>query len=72
MNELASQFRCSGSDGILAWTDDVLEIRHTAHPILDIDFDFEVLDSPNEVYKWVAYKNKEDNKARMLAGYCWE
>lgn len=72
MNELVSQFRCNGSDGFLAWTDDVLEIRHTAHPILDIDFDFEVLDSPNEVYKWVVDKNKEGNKARMLAGYCWE
>lgn len=71
-NELSSQFRCNGSDGYLAWTDDVLEIRKTAHPILDIDFDFEVLDSPNEVYKWVVRKNQESNKARMLAGYCWE
>lgn len=29
--QLASQFRCNGSDGYLAWLDDVLEIRKTAN-----------------------------------------
>ena len=29
--ELVSQFRCDGSDGYLAWLDDVLEIRETAN-----------------------------------------
>ncbi|GBF74376.1 putative ATP-binding protein [Paenibacillus sp. 598K] len=28
---LASQFRCNGSDGYLAWLEDVLEIRETAN-----------------------------------------
>ena len=28
--ELVSQFRCNGSDGYLAWLDDVLDIRQTA------------------------------------------
>ena len=31
--ELVSQFRCNGSDGYLAWLDDVLEIRETANLI---------------------------------------
>src|SRR5690625_5683099 len=29
--ELTSQFRCNGSDGYLAWVDDVLQIRETAN-----------------------------------------
>ncbi|MDC1541967.1 DUF2075 domain-containing protein, partial [Candidatus Pseudothioglobus singularis] len=29
--ELVSQFRCNGSDGYLAWIDDVLQIRETAN-----------------------------------------
>ena len=33
--QLASQFRCSGSDGYLAWLDDTLGIRETANPTLD-------------------------------------
>ena len=71
--ELASQFRCNGSDGYLAWLDNVLEIRETANLDLEgIDFDFRVLDTPQAVRDLIVEKNKEANKARMLAGYCWE
>ena len=48
--ELKSQFRCNGSDGYLAWIDDVLGLRETANYDLEgIDFDFRVCDSPSEV-----------------------
>lgn len=70
--ELVSQFRCNGSDGYLAWIDNVLEIRETANYDLEgIDFDFRVCDSPNEVRDLIVEKNKEANRARLLAGYCW-
>lgn len=70
--ELVSQFRCNGSDGYLAWLDNVLEIRETANYDLEgIDFDFRVCDSPNEVHDLIVEKNKEANRARILAGYCW-
>ncbi len=43
--ELLSQFRCNGSDGYLAWLDDVLEIRETANfDIKDIDYDIRIVD----------------------------
>ena len=71
-NQLESQFRCNGSDGYLAWLDDVLEIRETANIFLDMDFDFDVLESPQQVLDWVKDKNKENNKSRIMAGYCWE
>lgn len=71
--ELISQFRCNGSDGYLAWIDDVLEIRETANPDLkDIDYDIQIVDSPNEVRDLIIERNQASNKARILAGYCWE
>lgn len=70
--ELTSQFRCNGSDGYLAWLDDVLDIRKTANFEFEgIDYEFEVLDTPQEVREIVVRKNEENNKARLLAGYCW-
>ncbi len=71
--ELASQFRCNGSDGYLAWLDEVLEIRNTANfNMKDIDYDIRIIDSPNEVYNLIIQSNRKNNHSRMLAGYCWE
>ena len=70
--ELESQFRCNGSDGYLAWLDNLLEIRKTANfDDMDFDYDFRVLDNPNEVRRLIEEKNRENNKSRMVAGYCW-
>lgn len=70
--ELLSQFRCNGSDGYLAWVDDVLEIRETANPDLtEIDYDIRIVDSPFEVSSMIIERNRINNKARILAGYCW-
>jgi DUF2075 family protein len=71
--ELTSQFRCNGSDGYLAWIDNLLEIRETANDKLDpSEFDFRVFDNPKELRDFIFEKNKINNKARLLAGYCWE
>lgn len=70
--ELASQFRCNGSDGYLAWLDNTLNVRETANPFLENgSFDFRVFDSPTELHAVIAEKNKANNKARVVAGYCW-
>lgn len=71
--ELSSQFRCSGSDGYLAWLDDVLGIRQTANTFHDPEeFEFQILDSPAELHALIARKNLERNRARVVAGYCWD
>ncbi len=68
---LASQFRCSGSDGYLAWIDNVLDIRPTANDRLDpSDYDFQVFDSPQALHEAIEAQNAH-NKARVVAGYCW-
>lgn len=69
---LASQFRCSGSDGYMAWLDDTLAIRPTANQTLDTtEYDFRVVDSPTELHALIHKKNQAANKARVVAGYCW-
>ena len=71
--ELTSQFRCNGSDGYLAWLDNILEIRETANEeIDDIDYNFAVVDTPSELRDIIIEKNKINNRARMVAGYCWK
>lgn len=71
--QLASQFRCDGSDGYIAWLDDVLGIRETANNNdLGMDYDIQIVDSPNLLREMIKQKNEINNKARIVAGYCWE
>ena len=70
--ELLSQFRCNGSNGYLAWVDDLLEIRETANYNLDgLDYEVRLCDDPEDVRRIIVEKNKAFNRARILAGYCW-
>jgi len=70
--QLQSQFRCNGSDGYLAWIDNVLGVRETANETLEgINYDFRVFDSPNLLRDAIFEKNRISNKARIVAGYCW-
>lgn len=71
--ELVSQFRCNGSDGYMAFLDHILQIRETANLTQkDLNFDFRVLDSPAILRDLIVEKNKEANRARLVAGYCWD
>ncbi len=70
--KLKSQFRCDGSDGYLAWLDNVLEIRETANFDLDNKYDFKVFNDPNDLRQAIVEKNKINNKSRLVAGYCWD
>jgi DUF2075 family protein/broad-specificity NMP kinase len=72
--QLVSQFRCNGSDGYLSWLDGILGVqKETANATLEgIEYDFRVLDDPLKLRRLIVEKNKADNKARLVAGYCWE
>ncbi len=70
--ELASQFRCNGSDGYLPWLDNVLQIKTTANETLDgLNYDFKVMDNPTLLHNEIIDLNKKNKKSRMVAGYCW-
>ncbi len=70
--KLESQFRCNGSDGYLAWLNHVLDIKETANTSMrGLSYDFRVFDSPSKMREEIVGKNK-NNKARIVAGYCWD
>lgn len=68
---LVSQFRCNGSDGYLAFLDNLLSIRETANTSFDMDYDIKLFDDPNKMRDALKEKNDINNKSRMLAGYCY-
>jgi len=68
--ELESQFRCNGSDGYLAWLDNILKIKQTANFDFDFDYDFRIIDNPVKLKELIEEKNS-NNKSRIVAGYCW-
>ena len=70
--KLVSQFRCNGSDGYLAFLVNLLGIKETAHfDLSDLDYDFQVFDSPTKLMNVLRVKNEENNKSRMVAGYTY-
>ncbi len=72
IDELLSQFRCNGSTDYLRWLDNILQITpRKMSKLHEIGYDFDVLDSPNEVMDFIREKNKINNKSRVVAGYCW-
>jgi len=71
--QLVSQFRCSGSDDYMVWLDTSLGIEIDQPSYFSPDrFDFRVVDSPHELVSLIKEKNKENNKSRVVAGYCWD
>ena len=72
--ELQAQFRCAGAEGFINWVDHTLQIRDTANfDGWDKEtFDFEICDSPHDVYDKIRTQNRKGNNARMLAGYAWK
>lgn len=71
--DLQSQFRCNGSDGYIAWLDNILQKKDTANMSLEgLDYDFRVFESPNDLRDSILEKNRGINKSRLVAGYCWD
>ncbi len=70
--ELTSQFRCGGSDDYMAWLDDALGLQDVPENYFTRDkFDFRILDSATELHELVRERNLKNNRARIVAGYCW-
>jgi len=69
---LKSQFRCNGSNGYIAFLDDLLEIRETPnYNFFDLDYDIQVFDDAVLMREELRKKNDINNKSRMIAGYCY-
>ena len=70
---LETQFRCKGSDAFVKWTDNTLGIERTANVMWtgEEQFDFRIMDSPEEVEQAIREKIAQGKKGRMVAGFCW-
>ena len=70
--ELRTQFRCAGSDKFIDWVDQLLEIRKTNVAKLgEGDFDFKVLNRPEEVEEAIVAHVERGDSGRLTAGFCW-
>lgn len=66
--ELNSQFRCKGSSTYLDFVEGFLYNKKFD---AKFDFDFQVIDSPQELRNLIKKKNTNNN-ARLVAGFCWK
>lgn len=72
--KLVSQFRCNGSDAYIQFIDSLLQRSEEQIAIAfhELNFDFKVFDSAVEMREALREKNQIANKARMVAGYCYD
>ena len=71
--KLVSQFRCNGSDAYIQFIDNLLQRnKETVNvPLSELNYDFRVFDDACQMREALREKNA-DNKARMVAGYCYD
>lgn len=72
--KLVSQFRCNGSDAYIQFIDKVLQRGEEVVdvPLSELNYDFRVFNDPSEMRDALREKNGINNKARMVAGYCYD
>ena len=71
--ELDIQFRCGGSEDFINWINNTLQIEPTANVIWDKseDFDFRILQSPDDLESEIRDRVNEGHSGRLCAGFCW-
>jgi DUF2075 family protein len=73
---LRSQFRCNGSDGYVQLVDNMLQIgEYMDIDGKDLSYDVRIFDNPVEMreeLREINSSSKHRNKARMVAGYCYD
>ena len=72
--KLTSQFRCNGSDAYILFIDNLLQRgKETLDVSLtELNYDFRIFDDPSRMRDTLREINAVNNKARMVAGYCYD
>ena len=72
--KLTSQFRCNGSDAYIQFIDNLLQRgKETLDVSLtELNYDFRIFDDPSRMRDTLREINAVNNKARMVAGYCYD
>lgn len=72
--ELEAQFRCNGSAEYVNWLNNTLGIERNVNVMWNMgeqDFDFRIMESPEEVEQAILKRVQEGYSGRMMAGFCW-
>ncbi|HUH17396.1 MAG TPA: DNA/RNA helicase domain-containing protein, partial [Methylomirabilota bacterium] len=71
--QLDTQFRCAGSDAFVSWVDHTLGLDVTANELWDGSegFDFQIVDSVEQLDAMIRSRADEGYTARLSAGFCW-
>ena len=72
--KLLSQFRCNGSDAYIQFIDNLLQRGEESLPVSlsELNYDFRIFDDACLMRDALREKNAVANKARMVAGYCYD
>ena len=72
--KLVSQFRCNGSDAYIQFVDNLLQRGGETlnAPLSELNYDFRIFDSASQMRDALREKNAVNNKARIVAGYCYD
>lgn len=72
--KLVSQFRCNGSDAYIQFLDRLLQRTEGTVDVQlsELNYDFQIFDDPCKMRNALRQKNAINNKARMVAGYCYD
>jgi DUF2075 family protein len=72
--KLTSQFRCNGSDAYIQFIDSLLQrgAETLEVPLSELHYDFRIFDDASQMREALREKNVVNNKARMVAGYCYD
>lgn len=71
--DLTAQFRCRGSDSFVQWLDSALGLHSSdiARLPASTEFDFRIVDTPQELEALIHLRASSGDSARMTAGFCW-
>lgn len=72
--KLTSQFRCNGSDAYIQFVNNLLQRGEEtiSVPLSELNYDFRLFDDATMMRDALREKNAVNNKARMVAGYCYD
>ena len=72
--KLVSQFRCNGSDAYIQFIDNLLQRGEETVdvPLSELNYDFRIFDDASQMRDELRKINAVNNKARMVAGYCYD
>lgn len=72
--KLVSQFRCNGSEAYIQFIDHLLQRGKESIPIslTELNYDFRIFDNASQMREKLRKLNAVNNKARMVAGYCYD